>query len=87
MIFFGDGRVAEYVATLLLPHGLILVPVTFVAWLWLRAIPVLPHWMTVEGRYPSRWELCGIVSAGYAAVKEGGWLAAKIKLRFAKSED
>lgn len=31
--FFGDPRVPEYVATLLVPHALILVPVTFLAYL------------------------------------------------------
>lgn len=85
--FFGDVCIPKYVAQLLLPHILILLPVTFAAWLWLRAVPLLPHWMTVEGRYPSLWEYCGIVAAAYAAVSEGDWLAAKIKRRSAEPED
>jgi hypothetical protein len=77
---FGDPRVPEYVARLLLPHALILAPVTFVAYLWVRAVPVLPHWITSEApRYGSVWQLCGLVLFWFVGVKEGLWLSGKIK--------
>jgi hypothetical protein len=84
--FFGNPRVPEYVATLLWPHALILIPVTLLAWLWFRAIPYLPHWAT-EARKISLWELCLIVSLVCAGLKESDWLAARIKRRAAASDN
>jgi hypothetical protein len=81
--FFGDPRVPEYVATLLLPHVLLLAPVTLLAYLWLRVTPMLPHWMNVEGHYGSNWQLCGIVFFWFVGTREGIWLSRKIKRRFA----
>lgn len=85
--FFGDSRVPKYVAKLLLPHLLILIPVTYLAWLWLRATPFLPHWLTVTGRKGSLWELCGILLASYAAFREGVWPAGKIRRHNAEAQE
>jgi hypothetical protein len=83
--FFGDPRVPEYVATLLVPHLLILAPVTLLAYLWLRAIPFLPPWMNAEGHYGSTWQLCALVLLWLAGTREGIWLSGKIKRRFPES--
>ncbi len=80
--FFGAPRVPEYVATLLLPHAVILAPVTLLAYLWLRVIPILPHWMNVAGHYGSAWQLCAIALFWFAGTREGIWLSRKIKRRF-----
>jgi hypothetical protein len=85
--FFGDPLVPEYVAKLLLPHALILAPVTLLAYLWLRAIPILPHWLNVEGHYGSTWQLCGIVFFWFAGTREGIWLSGRIKRRVAECAD
>ena len=77
---FGDARIPEYVARLLLPHALILTPVTLVAYLWVRIMPVLPSWMTSEvPRYGSFWQLCGLVLFWFVGTREGIWLSGKIK--------
>lgn len=80
--FFGDPHVPEYVAALLLPHLLILAPVTLLAYLWLRAAPILPHWLVVESRRGSLWQLCGIVFFWFVGTREGIWLSWRIKRKF-----
>lgn len=85
--FFGDPRAPKCVATLLLPHALLLALVMLAAYFWLRLIPTLPHWVTVEGRKGSWWEYFGIILACLVGVKEGYWMGAKIKLRLGTSED
>ncbi len=82
--FFGDPRVPEYVAGLLLPHLVILVPITLLAYLWLRAVPALPQWATEVHRV-SLWEVCGVVFFWLAGTREGIWLSGKIKRRFPES--
>jgi len=84
--FFGDSRVPEYVSTLLLPHALILAPITYAACLWLRAIPALPHWATEVHRV-SLWQLCGIVFFWFVGTREGIWFSGKIKRRVTERED
>ena len=74
-------------ATLLLPHVLILALVMLAAYFWLHLIPTLPSWITVEGRKGSLWELCGALAAAIAGISEGGWMAGKIRHRLGKSED
>ena len=78
--FFGDPRIPEYVATLLLPHALILTPITYLAYLWHNAIPLLPNWVTEVHRL-SLWQLCGILPAWFVGTREGIWLSGKIKRR------
>lgn len=85
--FFGDSQGPKYAATLLLPHALILALVMLAAYFWLHLIPTLPHWVTVEGRKGSLWEYFGGILACLVDVKEGYWLAARIKRRFRNSED
>ncbi len=84
--FFGDPRVPKYAATLLLPHMPLLSLITLAAWLWLRAIPMLPPWMNTATHYGSPWQLFGMVVMVFAGVREGNWMARKIKRRFAESD-
>ena len=78
--FFGDARIPKYVAKLLPYHALILTPVTLIAWLMLRAVPILPHWMTEHvPRIGSVWVLLGVLLFYFAGVREGIWLSRKIR--------
>lgn len=85
--FFGDSRAPKYVATLLLPHALFLALLMLAAYLWLHLIPTLPHWITVEGHKGSLWELFGIVLVSLAGLREGLWMARRIRHRLESSED
>lgn len=84
--FFGDPRAPKYAATLLLPHALILAPVTFLAYLWLSAIPLLPRWVTEVHRV-SLWQLCGLIPVWFAGTREGIWMSGKFKRRLRERED
>jgi len=83
--FFGDPRVSKVVAILLLPHALILMPVTFFAYLWLRAIPLLPLWVT-EAHRLSLWQMCILVAVWFAGTREGVWMSGEIKRRLRTRE-
>jgi hypothetical protein len=85
--FFGDSRVPRYVAVLLLPHALVLVLIMLGAYLWLCLEPVLPHWITVEGRKGSFWDLIGLLLLLIAAIVEGTSLGSWIKHRFGTPEN
>lgn len=85
--FFGDARTPEYVATLFLPHALILMLVVPAAYIWFQLMAILPHWIAAEGHRLSLWEICGIVVVWFAGTREGIWLAKKIRLRVAKNEE
>jgi Na+/proline symporter len=84
--FFGDPRVPKFVATLLLPHALILALITSAAYLWLRIGPTLPPWATGGRRLPL-WSVCGLVVVYFAGTREGLWMADKIKRQFKERED
>jgi hypothetical protein len=84
--FFGDPRVVKYAATLLLPHALILAPVTFLWYLWLVATPLLPRWVTEVHRV-SLWQLCGIVPTWFVGTREGIWMSEKFKRRRQETEN
>lgn len=84
--FFGDSRIAKYVGLLLLQHAPLLATITLAAWLWRRVIPALPQWMNIEGHYGSLWQLFGFVLMWFAGIREGKWMAAKIKRRRSESE-
>jgi hypothetical protein len=84
--FFGDSRIPRYVAMLLLPHALVLVPIMLGAYFWLYLTPVLPHWVTVEGRKGSFWDLLGLLLVSIAAILEGTSLGSWTKRRFRKVE-
>ena len=79
--FFGDSRVLRCVATLLLPHALILAGITLAAYLWLYVTPMLPPWFAHRGQRLSLWDLCGIVLVWFAGTREGIWMAGRIKRR------
>jgi hypothetical protein len=83
--FFGDSRVPMYFAVLLLPHALILVLITFAAYLWLRLGSVLPSWAT-EGRRLPLWDTCGLIVVWFAGTREGIWMGDRIKRQFKDSD-
>ena len=85
--FFGDSRVLSCVATLLLPHALVLVGITLVAYLWFHAAPMLPPWFAHRGQRLSLWDLCGIVLFWFTGTREGTWMAGRIKHRLRERED
>jgi hypothetical protein len=74
-------------ALLLLPHALILLPIMLGAYLWLYLKLVLPHWITVEGRKGSLWDVVGLLLVLIAAIVEGTSLGSWIKHRFGRAEN
>jgi hypothetical protein len=71
-----------------LPHALFLALLMLAAYLWLHLGPILPHWMTIEDRRRgSLWENFGLVLAALVGLKEGLWMARKIKRRSENSGD
>ena len=85
--FFGDSRVPRYFAKLLIPHAVILVLVTAGVTLWFRLLPLLPSWVTQEGRKGSLWDICGWLVLAIAGITQGSWMAGKTKRRFSEPED
>jgi hypothetical protein len=85
--FFGDSRVPRYMAAILLPHALLLVPIMLGAWLWLYLKPSLPQWATLEGRKGSIWDLVGLLLVLMAAIGEGTSLGGRIRRRFGAAEN
>ncbi|MFP5235725.1 MAG: hypothetical protein ACLGSD_07470 [Acidobacteriota bacterium] len=84
---FGDSRVPRYAARLLLPHAVMMVPMMLGAYLWLHLEQALPHWVTVEGRKGSLWDLCGLLLVLVASIVEGTSLGSWIKRRLASVEN
>jgi hypothetical protein len=80
--FFGNFQVPFYMGTLLIRQVFVLTLISLGAYLWFRLRTVLPAWVTQEGRRMSVWDLCGILLAYWAAVREASWMAEKIKRRF-----
>ena len=85
--FFGDSRVPRYFSKLLIPHAVILVLITAGVTLWFRLLPLLPSWVTEEGRKESLWDFCGWIALAIAGITEGFWMAGKTKRRFSEPED
>jgi hypothetical protein len=85
--FLGDPRVPQYALKLMIPHILILTLVVSGVSLWFHLIPLLPSWVTSEGRKGSLWDLFGWLVLIGAGIRQGSWMAGKIKKRFAESED
>ena len=85
--FFGDSRVPRYLAKLLIPHTVILVLVTAGVTLWFRLLPLLPSWVTQEGRKGSLWDICGWLVLAIAGIMQGFWMAGKTKRRFSEPEE
>jgi len=85
--FLGDPRVPKYGAELLIPHALILTLIIFCVSEWFRLKPILPEWVTHEGRKGSLWDLCGWVALAGAGIWQGFWMGKKIKRRFGEPED
>jgi hypothetical protein len=85
--FFGDSRVPLYVAKLLIPHALILALVILGVSEWLRLRPMLPLWVTQEGRKGSLWMLFGWLLLIGTALGQASWMAGRIKRRFGEPED
>jgi hypothetical protein len=85
--FFGDPRMPRYAARLLLAHLPILALVLCGVTLWFYLRPMLPDWVTHEGRKGSFWMLLGFFALIAACLWEGSWMAGKIKERFPESEN
>jgi hypothetical protein len=85
--FFGDPQDSQHAVTLLLPHAFILVLVTLGAYLWLHLRPVLPPWVTHEGHKGSLWLVCGLLPLIYVGIRQGSWMAGRMKRRLDESGD
>jgi hypothetical protein len=85
--FFGDSRVPKYAVELLLPHALILALVVLGVTEWFHLKPLLPEWVTHEGRKGSLWMLFGWLLLASAGIWQGSWMAKKIKRRFKETAD
>ena len=83
----GDSLLLHKIASQLLPHLLILVFVVAGVTEWFRLRPVLPTWVTHEGRKGSFWGLFGWLALAFAGIAQGFWMAARIKRQFHESED
>ena len=80
--FFGDPRVPRYAAQLLIPHALILAALVAGVTEWFHLKPILPAWVTHEGRKESCWDLLGWLVLTVAGIAQGFWMGGKIKRRF-----
>jgi hypothetical protein len=85
--FFGDSRAPKYFVKLLIPHLLILVLITAGVMMWFHLRPLLPLWLTHEGRKESLWDLLGWLLLVGAGILQGFWMAGLIKRRFRDQED
>jgi hypothetical protein len=85
--FFGDPRAPRYALKLMAPHLLILAPLLAGVALWFHLKPMLPEWMTHEGRKGSIWDLFGWITLGLAGIAQGSWMARKIRRRFGPDEE
>jgi hypothetical protein len=85
--FFGDARVPRCIAKLLIPHIFFLALVISGVSLWFYLKPMLPPWLTHEGRKESLWDLFGWLVLAIAGIKQGSLMAGKIKCRFGETED
>jgi len=85
--FFGNLQVSRYMATLLIRQVFVLTLISVGAYLWHNLKTILPSWATYESRRLSLWDLCGVMLAYWAAVKEASWMAERIKRRFGETED
>jgi hypothetical protein len=85
--FFGDARVPRCIAKLLIPHIFFLALVISGVSLWFYLKPLLPPWITHEGRKESLWDLFGWLVLAIAGIKQGSWMAGRIKLWLRESEN
>jgi hypothetical protein len=85
--FFGDSRVPKYAMELLIPHVLILALIVFGVTEWFRLKPILPEWVTHEGRKGSLWMLLGWLLLASAGISQGFWMAGLIKRRLGEQQD
>jgi len=85
--FLGDSRVPRCAARLLILHLPILALVLCGVSLWFHFRPMLPSWMTQEGRRGSLWDLCGWSILAVAGIAQGFWMAGKIKRWFSETKN
>jgi hypothetical protein len=83
----GDTLILRKIASQLLPHLLVLVIILAGVSEWFHLRPLLPSWVTHEGRKGSFWDLLGWLLLAIAGIAQGFWMAGKIKSRFGESED
>ncbi|MEI9967322.1 MAG: hypothetical protein WDM87_01325 [Terracidiphilus sp.] len=90
---FGDPRIPEYIATLFVPHAVILALIVLVVYLWMYLKQTLPPWMTHEHAGVVGWarlsylDICSAVVLWLAGTREGIWMARKIKRRLKETEE
>jgi hypothetical protein len=85
--FFGDPRVPRCAVRLLIPHLLILLPLLAGVTLWFHLRPILPDWVTQEGRKGSFWDLFGWLVLAIVGIAQGFWMSGKVKRRFRETEN
>jgi hypothetical protein len=85
--FFGDPQVPRCAAKLLIPHIFILSLIITGVSLWFHLRPLLPSWVTHEGRKGSLWDLFGWIVLAGAGIWQGSWMGEKIKRHFRETED
>jgi hypothetical protein len=89
---FGDPRIPEYIAMLIVPHTPVLALIILEVYLWIYLKQTLPPWMTQEHAGVVGWaklsylDICGVVVFWFAGTREGIWMARKIKHRLKESE-
>ena len=85
--FFGDPRVPRFASKLLIPHALILALIACGIFEWFHLKPILPDWVTHEGRKGSLWMLFGWLVLAFCGIAQGSWMAGKIKRQFGEPDD
>ena len=83
----GDVLALRKIGSCLLPHLLVLVLILAGVSQWFHLRPVLPSWVTHEGRKGSFWDLFGWLALALAGIAQGSWMAARIKRQFGESEN
>jgi hypothetical protein len=84
---FGNSEVPHYLAKLLVPHALIVALIMLGVFLWFYLKPSLPSWLTHEGRKGSLWDLLGWLVLAGAGIKQGFWMADKLKRLCGQCDD
>jgi hypothetical protein len=83
----GDSEVPRNVARLLIPHLLFLTLIMLGVTWWFHLRPILPSWVTQEGRKGSLWDLCGWFALAITAIAQGFWMAGRIRRALGEPED
>jgi hypothetical protein len=85
--FFGNSEAQLYALKLLVLHLLILVLINVGVYEWFYLKPILPDWLTHEGRKESLWDLLGWVALACAGIWQGFWMGDMVKHRLGEAEE